>query len=186
MLVVNGGAGFFLLAALDLRDLESLSRFQGSENRGRLTLVADDGFLAVEQVQLGSELLSVFFEQRFDCPVLDGLESSNLPLALNQKAKCNGLHATGGDSLLHRLPQDGAGFVANQSIEHATRLLRVDLAFVDVAGVGKRVLHCITSDLVKQNPTHRRAVSGLDLLRDVPGNRLALAIRIRREENFLR
>src|SRR5689334_8529983 len=121
-------------------------------------------------MQLGGELLSVFLEQRFYRPVLDRLERANLALTLYQEAKRDGLNASRRDSFLDGLPEHRARLVADQSIEHATRLLRIDFALIDVARVLNRALHRITRDLVEQHATHRCAVTRLDLLRDVPGD----------------
>ena len=55
-------------------------------------------------------------------------------------------------SLLHGLPQHRAGLVADQAIEHAARLLRVDLALVDLAGGARwRAGHRVLRDLVEEH-----------------------------------
>src|SRR5204863_2603309 len=82
------------LATLYFRDLESLAGLERGENGVRLFLVVDDRLLAVEQMQLGSELLSVFLEQRFDGPVLDWLERADLALSFNEQTQRNGLDAS--------------------------------------------------------------------------------------------
>ena len=172
------------LATLYFRDLERLARLERGENLVGFALVADDGLLAVEQVKLRGELLLVFFQQRLDRPVLDRLERADLALALDEQPKRDSLHASGRDPLLHGLPEDRAGLVADESIENPARLLRIDLALVDLSGVGDRELHRIARDLVKENAPDRRAVLRFDLLRDVPRDRFALAIRIGRQKDL--
>ena len=89
-------------------------------------------------MEFGGELLPILLEQRLDGPVLDRLERANLALTLDEQPQRNGLHAPGGDPLLHCFPEDGTRLVADQTIEHATRLLGVDFALIDFAGVGNR------------------------------------------------
>ena len=135
-------------------------------------------------MKLGGELLPVFREQRFNGPVLDRLERANLALPFYQQSQCNSLDTSGGDSLLDRFPENWAGFIADQSVQNATRLLGVDFSFVDFASVLDRQLYRITRDLVEQHASDRRPVLRFDLLRDVPGDRFALTIGVGRQKDF--
>ena len=135
-------------------------------------------------MKLGGELLPVFLEQRFNGPVLDRLERANLARPFYQQSQCNSLDASGGNSLLDRFPENWAGFVADQSVQNATRLLGVDFSFVDFAGVLDRQLYRITRDLVEQHAPDRRPVLRFDLLRDVLGDRFALTIGVGRQKDF--
>ena len=110
-------------------------------------------------MELGGELLLVLLEQRLDGPVLDRLERANLPLALDDEAQRDGLHATGGESLLHGLPEHRTRLVADETIEHATRLLRFDLLAVDDAGVQDGALNGVFRDLVEQHAPDRNAAT---------------------------
>src|SRR5438270_7632524 len=107
-------------------------------------------------MQLRRELLTTLFEQRFDRPVLDRLERADLPFALDDQSQGDGLHASGGQSLLHGLPEERTRLVADETIEHTTRLLRLDLELVDFARILDRALHRILGDLVKEHTLDRR------------------------------
>src|SRR5690606_20513873 len=96
-------------------------------------LVRQLGLLAVHLVQLCRERLTLVQEQRRDRPVLRRDEGADLPLTLHDHPECNGLHATGGEPLLHRLPENRAGLVANETVQHTTRLLCINLELVDLA-----------------------------------------------------
>src|SRR5206468_12517210 len=140
-----------------------LTPLERGQNGVRFPLVADDGLLAIEQMELRGELLAVLLEERFDGPVFDRLESADLALALDEQPQRHGLHATGGYPFLYGLPEDGTRLVSHESVEDATRLLRVNFSLVDLAGILDRSLNSVASDLVKENPSHRRAVLRLDL-----------------------
>ena len=154
--VVNGADGF-LRRSRRLTSVTSkvLRPSRSSRMRSRFGLVVDLGLLAVDVMELGGELLAVLLEQRLDGPVLDRLERANLALALDDEPQRDGLHAAGGESLLHGLPQHRARLVADEAIEHATRLLRLDLLAVDLAGVQDRALHGVLRDLVKEHAPDR-------------------------------
>ena len=140
-------------------------------------------------MELRGEALPRLLEQRLDGPVLDRLERADLPLALDDEPQRDGLHATRRDALLDRLPEDGAGLVADEPVEHAPRLLRLDLLVVDVARLLDGVLDGVLRDLVEEHATHGhvgRAALRPDLLRHVPRDRLTLAIRIGGDEHFAR
>ena len=132
----------------------------------------------------------VLLEQRLDRPVLDRLERADLALALDDQSQRDRLHAAGGQSLLDGLPEHRARLVADEAIEHAPRLLRLDLLLVDLARRSRS--RCCTAslrDLVKEHALDRngrRAALRLDLRRDVRRDRLAFAIRVGRDEDFAR
>jgi hypothetical protein len=140
-------------------------------------------------MELRGEPLSRLLEQRLDGPVLDRLESADLPLALDDEPQRDGLYATRGDPLLHRLPEHGAGLVADEPVEHASRLLGLDFLVVDRTRLQDGVLDRVLRDLVEEDPTHgddRCTALRADLLGHVPGDRLSLAIRVGGDEHFAR
>src|ERR1043166_8016157 len=85
---------------------------------------------------------------------------------------------------LDAFPQQRRRLVAHQPVEHAPRLLGVHLALVDVERVGEGVGDRVLGDLVEQDAPHLAPVA--QLARDVPGDRLALAVRVGGEEHPLR
>ena len=110
-----------------------------------------------------------------DRPVLLGHERLDLLLALAHQAHRDRLHAAGGQAALHLVPQDRADLVADEAIEDAARLLRVGLVHVDLARRGDRGGDALLRDLVDQDALEV-LVDVLDLLGDVPRDRLAFAI----------
>ena len=100
----------------------------------------------------------------------------------------DGLHAAGGEPLLDRLPEHRARLVADEPVEHAARLLRLDL----LARRCRRrcaIARWTASFVIswKSTRTARGAPRfALDLLGDVPRDRLTFAIRVGRDEDLAR
>jgi hypothetical protein len=175
------------LAPLDLGDVERPPILQVVDDALRVGLLVDLGLLAVDVMELGRELLLALLEQRFDGPILDRLERTDLPLALDDQAQRDGLHASGRNPLLHRFPEDRARLVADQTIEHATRLLRLDFLRVDLPGVLDGAANGVLCDLVEEHTPDRhaqRAALGADLSRYVLRDGFALAIGVGRDQDF--
>src|SRR5262245_12554532 len=101
-------------------------------------------------MQLRRELLLTLLELRLDGPILDRLERANLSLAFNDESQRNCLNATRGNPFLDRLPENGARLVADESIEHPSRLLCFDFSFVDLPSIRDRTLHGVFRDLMKE------------------------------------
>src|SRR5690606_12322043 len=181
-----------LLAALDVGDDEGRAVDVGEDVvRGGLVLEAEG--LAVDVVELGLEALARALEQRGDGPVLLGLEGADLGLALGDEAERDGLDAACGEAGPDRLPEDGADLVADEAIEDAARLLRLDLAHVDDAGALERAAHGVPGDFVEEDAVEARSsiaaslavVVVAELLRDVVRDGLALAVGVGGEDDLL-
>ena len=134
------------------------------------------GLVTRHLVEAGLEGLAVLGAERLDGPVLLRREGADLPLPLDDQPKRDGLHPAGGETGLDAVPEDGAGLVADQPVENAASLLRVDLSVVDPSRLAQRFLDGVLGDLVKQDPVGGDA--GVELVGDVPGDRLALAVRV--------
>jgi hypothetical protein len=83
----------------------------------------------------------------------------------------------------HLLPQHGRDLVAVEPVEDAPRLLRVDQRLVHRPRVGERLVDRALGDLVEDHPPRRHL--RLQLLQQVPGDRLALAVLVRREQQLV-
>ena len=118
-----------------------------------------------------------------DVPVLGGAELDPLALALDDEARRDRLDAAGGEALHHLPPEDGGDLVAVEAVEDAARLLRVDEAVVDVAGLAERALDRRLRDLVEDHPPHRHL--RLQHLDEMPGDRLAFAVFVCREQQLV-
>ena len=122
-------------------------------------------------------------ERRVEVPPLGGAERHPLALALDDEPRRDRLHAAGGEPAHDLLPEDGRDLVAVEPVEDAPRLLRVDEPLVDVARLVERALDRVARDLVEDHAAdgHLR----LQHLEQVPGDRLALAVLVRREQELV-
>jgi len=89
------------------------------------------------------------------------------------------LHPSCRQAGLDALPQHRRRLVADQAVQDAPRLLRVDLALIDVEGVGQRFGDRVLGDLVEQHPPD--IPISIQLGGHMPGYRFTFSIRIRRE-----
>ena len=156
---------------------------QGIDEPPGLLAVSDLGFLACDLDELGLEGGRVGpLEGRRDRPVFLGLEAADLLLALADDPHGNGLDAARRESSLHLVPEDRADLVTHEPIEDAACLL----GLVSVAVQGQGVLdgrqHRVLRQVVEEHAVERFAL-GPDLLGDVPGDSLALAVGVRGEED---
>ena len=126
-------------------------------------------------------------QPRRDAPIFLWLEFIDLQLALADQTQRDRLHPSRRARAGQLTPQHRRNIEADQIIERAARQIGLDQRRVDVAPVGERLLHRFLGDLIKGDAGQRLAFEqpalGQQFL-DVPGNRLALAIRIGREENI--
>ena len=123
-------------------------------------------------------------ERRVDVPVPAGDEVEALPLALDDQPHRDALDAAGGQPLRDLAPEQRADRVPDQAIEDPARLLRLDEVEVELAGLLQRAPDRRLGDLVE-----RHALDGhlrLQHLDDVPADRLALAVLIRRDVDLVR
>ena len=93
------------------------------------------------------------------------------------------LHPPGGQLGHDLLPQHGRDLVPVQPVEHAARLVRVYQALVYLTRVGDGAGDRLRGDLVEDHPAGGHL--GLELLEQVPGDGLALAVLIRREQELV-
>ena len=136
---------------------------------------------AVDGVQLGREhpllVLAAGVEGALEVPVGRDPEAHPLALAVDHQAGRDRLDAAGGEAGHDLLPQDRADLVAVEAVEDAAGLLRLDEVHVELAralgGGEDRGL----GDLVEDHPLDRDALR-VELVEQVPGDRLALAVLI--------
>src|SRR6185312_2889290 len=129
---------------------------------------------------------------RSDRPVLFFNEDLDLALTLDDQAKGDGLHTSGGEAAAHLVPQQRRDLISHQAVEHATGLLRINQVAIDVAGLGKGLLHRALGNFVEgyaANALRPRlgfllAVDGVaaEFFSQMGGDRFAFAVRVRRQE----
>ena len=136
----------------------------------------------VEAVELGREhprvVAAAGVEGGVEVPVGGDAELHPLALAVDDQAGRDGLDAAGGQAGHDLLPQHRGDLVAVEAVEDAARLLGLDEVVVDLAGVLDRGEDRGLGDLVEDHPVDRQALRRLELVEEVPGDRLALAVLI--------
>ena len=147
---------------------------------------------AVHGDQVGGEagrLVRVLFtvvlgrELGFEVGVAGRAERDPLALPVDDQPGRHRLHAPGGQLGHDLLPQHRRDLVPVQPVQHAARLVRVDQALVDLPRVGDGAGDRLRRDLVEDHPAVRHL--GLELLEQVPGDGLALAVFIGGEQEFV-
>src|SRR6185437_2899103 len=122
-------------------------------------------------------------------PVLLPDEGRDLLFALADHAQRRALHPARREAAPHLLPEKRREIEADQVVERPPRLLRVDEIERKVAGLSHRRTDRVARDLVEDDPMHGLAVelaARLEDLLQMPGDRLALAIRVGCEIERLR
>ena len=139
--------------------------------------------------QLQREGLRAVRPLALDGPVLLRQERADLLLALADHAQRRALHAPRRQSAAHLLPQERGEIEADQVVERAARLLGVDELERQSARLPDRRADGVARDFVEHHAMHVLAVeiaARLQDLLEVPGDRLALAIRVGRQIQRLR
>ena len=135
-------------------------------------------------------LLGLLFrmEQCFERPILDRLEAANLAFALHDQPQRHGLHAPGRKPAAHFVPEQRRNLIAHEAIQNAARLLRIHEILVDVARVPEGFVDSLLRDFVEGYAANLLAFFGVgsQLQREMVGDRLTFAVRVRREVDFVR
>ena len=110
-------------------------------------------------------------------PVLDGHELQDLALPIGDQLQRDRLHAAGAQPTPDLVPEQRADLVAHEAVEHAPRPLCGDHPHVDGPRMLQRILNRLLGDFVEREAVNL-ALLALQLLNEVPADRLALAIRV--------
>src|SRR5207245_9202506 len=102
----------------------------------------------------------------------------DLALAAHDQPDGHRLHPAGREPALDLVPEERGELIADETVEHAARLLRVDLLEVDAPGLGERAPHRALGDLVERDAIDV-VLADVELLGQVPADRRALAVGIR-------
>ena len=114
-----------------------------------------------------------------------GLKGGDLLLALDDQPHGDRLHAPRRQPAPHLGPEHRADLVADQAVQHAARLLRLELLHVELHRLADRLVDRLLGDLVEEDALDVR-VRRAHLLGDVPGDRLPFAIGVGRQQHALR
>ena len=161
--------------------LVELQRVGALQLSVRAEVAARRDALPVQPDQPRLERLRI--ERREEIPPARRHERHPLALALDHEPRRHGLHAAGGETAHDLLPQHRRDLVAVEPVEDPPRLLRVDEPLVDLARLAERALDRVAGDLVEDHALHRDL--RLQHLEQVPGDRLALAVLVRREQELV-
>ena len=157
---------------------------QIGQRRVRFLLVRDLDVGAVPLQQLGVELGRLRAgKPRPDVPVLLGDEPVDFRLAIAHQLQGDGLHPAGAETTADLVPEERADLVADQAVEHAPGLLRVDHLLVDLGGMLERREHALLRDLVEHQPADLLLVRPAELFREMPADGLPFAVRVGRHED---
>ena len=115
-----------------------------------------------------------------DLPVLLRDEGADLPLALDDQSHRDRLHAPRREPARDLRPQQRRDHVADDAVEEAPRLLRVDAGDVELTGRFEGLPDRLLGDLVEDHALEALRIAA-DRLAQVPGDRLALAVEVGRE-----
>ena len=160
----------------------------GLEPPGVVEVAARGHALAVHRAEAGRERAAHGVrglralghrEGALHAPVVGGDEGHALPLALDDEAGGHRLHAARREPAGDLAPEHRRELVAEQAVEDAARLLGVHEGRVQLTDVLQTAAHALLGDLAEGHAVHRHR--GLEGVQQVPGDGLALAVRIRGE-----
>ncbi len=163
-------------------EIAGLDRCLGAHGAGFVGQVELVELAAIEMGQPGAEGGTLGrLEAALDGPVFPGAEGLDLGLALADQAQRDRLHPAGRAAARQLAPQHRREGEAHQVVQRPPRQIGIDQRGIEVARMGDGVLHRPLGDLVEGDPADLHPLQGAapgQHLLDMPGNRLALAIRI--------
>ena len=143
---------------------------------------------AVDGVELGREdpvgVVGAGVEAALEIPVRRDAERHALALPVDHQARRDRLHPAGREAAHDLLPEHRGDLVAVEAVEDASGLLGLDEVHVDLPGVLDRLEDRLLGDLVEHHATHGDL--RLQLVLEVPGDRLPLAVLIGGEVELVR
>jgi len=157
------------------------ARLQFAAERPGFIGGAHDELLAVQLDGLGAERRRQGgLQLGGEHPVFLFLERADLALAVHDESQGDRLDAPRRQPPPDLSPQERADLVADQPIEDAPRVLRLDQVLVNPARRLERLADGVAGDLVEHDPEDL-VVGRLDFLENVLADRLALAVGVCRE-----
>src|SRR6266540_5173483 len=148
-------------------------------------LVAEDELLLLAHRVAGVHALLGLGEQvGLEAPVLLRPERLDLALTVHDHLERGRLYPPGRQAGAHLAPQDRRELVADDPVDHPACLLGVDQVSVNLSRVGEGAPHRVGGDLREAHAADR-VRRQLGRLGDVPGDGLALAVRVGRQKDLL-
>ena len=182
LLVMNGGtAPFFRSFVVTEPTIQSAS-FRSASTASASAWLRDLDGRAVALCSLRIELRRHRSgETRRDVPVLFGNERVDFAFAVADELQRDRLHPARAQAAPDLVPEDGTDLVADQTIEHAPRLLRVDHLLVDRASDARSPRESPFL-VISLNISRRIFFLGrAEFLGEMPADGFAFAIRVGRD-----
>ena len=110
-------------------------------------------------------------------PVFLRLEGADLVFPVDDQTRGDRLHAAGRQTLADLPPQQRAELIADDAVEHAPRLLRVDEILVDGARGLNGLAHHVARNFIERHAV-RLVVRDVQQIFQMPRDGLALAVRV--------
>ena len=183
--VVKGGPGLRLVGLASTEATRNVAPFSIADDVVGLRLVGDVELLQLLAVEDGEPRLEAVIarrlQQRGDLPVFLADETLDLGLAVADQPQRHRLHAAGRAGAGQLAPQHRRQREADEIVERAAGEIGIDQRRVDLARIGHRLQHRLLGDGVEDDAADRLVLQRALLLQHfqhVPGNRLALAIRV--------
>ena len=176
----GGRGGALLLAALDRADRKG-GLLRVREHLVHVLAALELAlFLPLAEIAGGKAAAVRAGQQRVEQPVFLADEGLDLLLPVHHHAGGHGLHAPRGQALSDLAPEQRRELVAHDAVEDAARLLGVHEIPVDRAGMKDALGDDLLRDLVEGHAPGL-FVRQVQQLLEMPGDRLALAVRVGRE-----
>ena len=167
-------------------------KLPGSRSAGRVQSVAlrliCEREAEIEAFKPRGERRPVMLESGLDAPIFLRAERLDLALAVDDQAQRDRLDAAGRLGARQLAPQHRRQGESDQVVERPARQIGIDQLLVDLARVVDGVDHGALGDFVERHALDRQLVqqpARLQRLDDVPGNRLAFAIRVGRQDQLV-
>src|SRR5208282_265200 len=123
-------------------------------------------------------------EASVERPVFFGAKCLALALAIDDYPERDRLHAPRADAALDLVPQQRTQLVADQPVEHAARLVRVEQVVIELRGIVDRRLDGSRRDFMEQHAAHV-GLGLAEMIGDMPRDRLAFAVGVAGEVDVI-
>ena len=165
LLVVNGGAALRRRSFLSTERTTQSAFSSSGANLFRVFAVRDFDllFAFAHEPRVECRRL-VGGKVRVDGPIFFFLERLDLAFALDDQAKSDGLHASGGQATADFVPQKRGDLISDEAVEHTAGLLRVDQILIDGAWMFEGGLHGALGNFVEGHALNARRSFGSPFL----------------------
>ena len=161
---------------------DEISALERLENLVRILAGCELRLFAVHLCEMCRKDLARGFRGQLcvDRPVFPRLECADLVFSVHNQTHRDRLHSACGKSAADFAPEERAELIADDAVENAARLLRIDKIKVDLVRMRHTCLHTGFGDLIELDAVVLFGIEP-EQLRQMPRNRFTLAVRVRCE-----